>query len=810
MVTPADAPDPVGDRRAPWPLVAAMFLTTLVTLALQVCVSRIMSVTLSYHFAFLIVACAMLGMAASAVTVFLERKGGATAKRLGAPAAAQIAAVLITLGTFGFVFMRADALLLPVQVAASGCALAIAFYYAGYIVAYMLARYAKDVVRLYLIDLLGACVGCIVAVLLLNRFSAPAATLVCAWASAAAGVLLARALGTQQNQRIGVLLFAALTCVTSLALVNPALTRLRFAKLKDQRHVVWERWNSLARVSVKPSGPPNAAWGISELFEGTVPEILWLELDADAGTPIIRNGGKAPPEQTDFLKWDVTASGYWLRPSAESVFIIGGGGGRDVLTAVGFGAKRVDVVEINPAVIEASRDVFGEYSGGVYSLPQVSLAVGNARSSLARRDTRYDLIQMSMIDTWAASMAGSLVLTENTLYTQEAYGLFLSHLKDDGILSISRWYDRSDYGEVARVLSLMGDALERSGAPNPSAHIAVLYTRGQLGQAVATCLMKRSPFAPAEIGELADLGRRMGFKLIWPRIDQATSEAIDVRGIVERDPTLMKASIFDLTPPTDERPFFFNTRKPLESWVAALRDRDLAEGSRSSGLLVCTLLALVAIGYRLLVSPLRAHGLTPRHLLLSTHRGPTAYFAGIGVGFMLIELALIQRYIVFLGHPTYGLSVVLFSLLLFTGVGSFLSGRMRRMLTRQIRWPILCVGAGALARAFLVPPLLLSLQAWSESARIALAMALIAPLATCMGMIFPTGIRILTARGLEELVPWMWGVNGFAAVIASVVGMMIATAWGYTAVIVLAVLAYGLTLAATRALDTGAGQMGSP
>jgi spermidine synthase len=779
-------------ERAPRALLAAMFSTTLVTLALQVAMSRVLSVTLSYHFAFLIVAFAMLGMSASAVRVFLE--GDDAEKGLGPAAAARVAAVLITLGTFGFVFTpTSNRALIAVQLTIAGALLAGAFYYSGYVVAYVLSRWSRDVARLYLVDLAGAAAGCLVAVVLLNQASALTVTLACGCLSAGAAVLVDRT----DKKSLG--LFAALSVLTLAAFASPSVTRLRYAKLRDQRHVMWEKWNDLARVAVYPPDASwEAGWGMSKAFTGVMPENLLLDLDASALTSIVHHGADGPPETTEFLRWDVTASGYWLREGRiGSVFIIGGGGGRDVLTATKFGAKEVRVVEINPAVIEASRDVFGSYSGGIYSLPQVKLSVGNARSKLSQSDERFDVIQMSMIDTWAASMSGQLVLSENTLYTKEAFALFTSHLKDDGILSVSRWYDRTNFGEVARVLVLMGDSLSSAGAAHPSEHIAILYTDGYVGP-VATTLMKRSPFTPEEIDELATLARRMRFRLLWPAIaDLAVRDPIDIRACIDRDPTYARASVFDLEPPSDERPFFFNTKKPLASWIATFRNGEINEGSQSSGILFGTLVILTLVGLRLLIWPLRRSTVTKPRELWTTHRAPSLYFLGIGVGFMLSELALIQRFIVFLGHPTYGLSVVLFSLLLFTGIGSAVSGRLG---LGAVRFALGGVIACALLAAFAVPPLLTSIQGWSLAARVVIAGALIAPLGACMGMAFPTGIRLLGATGRDVLVPWMWGLNGFAGVIASVLGMMLATTFGYTSLLLVAAASYALTFVAARTL----------
>jgi spermidine synthase len=773
-----------------------MFLTTLVTLALQVCASRILSVTQSYHYAFLIVAFAMLGMAASAVTVFVEQQKGDGGKSIGAPRALAIGALLLVGSTFGFAF-GGDRI---VVVLAEG-ALACAFFFCGYVVAFVLARWAKDVARVYLYDLLGASLGCVVAVLLLDRTSPLNVMLACSAALAVAGMLLSR------DKRFAILA-AAIGALALAAFVVPGITRVRYAKIHEQKDVIWERWNSLARVTVRsysrdpehPIGMPS--WGISRKYQGTLPEILWLELDADAGTALIRGGGSASPEALDFLKWDVTSTAYWLRASDKpKVMIIGGGAGRDVLTALTFGAPRVDVIEINPAVIAAAKGAFGDYGGHVYDRPEVHLTIGNARAVLARSSARYDIIQMSMIDTYASSMTGQLVLTENTLYTREAYDIFLAHLNDDGILATTRWYERADYGEVARTMALMGDALERHGAAAPSSQIALLYNAGTaMAGPAATCLMKRSPFTETELAALTALCRDMGFTMLWPNVEGVTAhDPLDVRRTIDRDPAWMKQTPFDLAPPTDERPFFFNTRKTASSWASAFEHRDIGEVSHSSGLLTTLLLMLLVLGFRLLIWPLRETDKLGLRELVSKYRAPVMYFGGIGMGFMLVELALIQRFMVFLGHPTYGLSVVLFSLLLFTAIGSSLSARLRD--PRQVRWPIAGVVVVSLVSAFVVPMILHEVEGADLAVRVIVVVLFVAPLGTCLGMVFPAGVRLLDRAGISRIVPWMWGVNGFAAVIASVIGMMIAMAWGYTAVLVAAIGCYALTYSVSGSID---------
>jgi len=672
---------------------------------------------------------------------------------------------------------------------------------------------------------------------LLNRLPALSVILLCAAGAAVAGILLARAHGAR-GQRRGMVLAALLLAAWGATVLWPSLLQLRFAKGQDQSQVRWERWNSLARVSVTTEIPGTsqaielhqqrqsarvdakqieelrrlwqAGWGTSPTFKGPVLPALWLQLDTDAGTPILENGVAALQEKgkLDFLAWDVTAAAYaWrapLGPPPARVFIVGGGGGRDVLTALSFGAGQVEVVEVNPAVVAAVDDVFGDYSGRVYSHPRVNVTVGDARSELSRRDGRYDLIQMSMIDTWASSMAGSMVMTENSLYTAEAFDLYVSRLAPEGVLSVSRWYDPVRYGESARVLVLMADALRRAGVDRPEDHLAMLTCPGFLDTAVATLILKRAPLDAADRDGLKQLCRERGYKLLWPAQTGSEPAPFDVVGLMQPGGTARATGRFDLTPPTDDRPFFFNIDRPLASWIDAAATGEWTRGSRATLVLGSALLVMCYACLRFVIRPLRATGATGavawRGLL-----PPLVYFGGIGLGFMLIELALIQRYILFLGHPSYAISVVLFALLLFGGCGSYLSGLLgdgRRVGATRVA--LAAILAGTLATALVVPEWLLAAASWSWAARLTLAIALIAPLGLCMGMIFPLGVRHLTAAARTDLVPWMWGINGICGVIASILGMLLAMTLSYTAVLLAGAAAYALTLAVVGRLKAAA------
>ncbi|MFN2428137.1 MAG: spermidine synthase, partial [Candidatus Binatia bacterium] len=500
-----------------------MALLSAVVLLVQITATRLLSATVAYHAAFAVLALVMLALAGSATAVYRDRsnrKPSDAPHDLGPAAGMAIAAGPVVAAT-GLLYIFVGALPWPsalyqaAHFLAAGIGFYACFHACGYAVAWLLAAWPKDVGRVYFADLLGAALGCLLAVPALSTFSPVQLLCLCGVGASFAGFLLA----ADGRVRVRALSVAAVVGVLAVtALLEPSWVRLRSAKMQDQSKVLFEKWNQLARVTVSPEVPGTlqaiellsqsqtpeearaqvlrwtAGWGMSQEWTGSAPESMWIELDTDAGTQILRGGGVRPLEDFDALKWDVTAAAHWLRPGGLGrTFVIGGGGGRDFLTALAFGAKRVDVVELNPLVVAAVEEVFGDYSGRPYSRPGVHYRLGDARSELSRSPDRYDLIQMSMIDTWAASMTGALTLSENALYTREAFHAYLAHLTDPGIFTVSRWYGIETYAETARVLSLMGDALRSAGVAFPENHVAVVFNEATGRQSwVATCMMKRT------------------------------------------------------------------------------------------------------------------------------------------------------------------------------------------------------------------------------------------------------------------------------------------------------------------------------
>jgi hypothetical protein len=357
---------------------------------------------------------------------------------------------------------------------------------------------------------------------------------------------------------------------------------------------------------------------------------------------------------------------------------------------------------------------------------------------------------------------------------------------------------------------LLVDAFRHQGIDNAGPHLIVLENTGYLAMSVITVLAKGSPWTPAELAAVTQLCQQTNFILRWPMITGVTQPCeLDFAALLEGQTSLPGMEEYDLRPPTDDRPFFFNYHLPIKSWVKAIETGDPMRGSRLTVIMLGLLLFMLVAGYSVVIRPLRSLPPRPAGSPPLAYTGPILYFAGIGVGFMLIELAMIQVFALFLGHPTYSITVVLFTLLLFSGLGSGLTSLASSPATA--RWPLLGILAGALA--FLaVPGLLEAAYSWPMPARVALAMVLIAPLALCMGMIFPFGVGWLTTSGRDTLVPWMWGINGLLSVFASVLGMWLAMFLGYSALFPLACLAYALpllTLLRERVAPTALPQSGN-
>jgi spermidine synthase len=580
-----------------------------------------------------------------------------------------------------------------------------------------------------------------------------------------------------------------------LVFTGPAdLFRLRFSKTGTERDVVFERWNSFSRVTVIERGDVQSGWNLSQkapLLKGV--RHKWIQIDGGAATPMLGFTGDFTP--LEFLRYDVSSLGYQVRPQ-RNVAIIGSGGGRDILTAKSLGVESVHAIEINPIIVDLVRNEFADFTQRPYDLPGVTFSVRDGRSFLATSRQQFDHVQISAVDTTAASAAGALALVEQGLYTTEAFLDYYDHLTEDGLLSITRPFHTERLDVTLRMVDLVRTAWVERGVDRPERHLIVIGRRSGKGKGSVwgVMLASRRPFESEEVQQVRDLCKDLGFELLFAPRARDNLEEIEAIIGPDRDSFLSNYSR-NVEATTDDRPFFFYFRKPTRALQRAFSPTATA-GARARiapDLLTRLLLFVVALTFTTAFLIPMALG----RLKLKDARGSGAsllYFAGIGLGFILVEISLLQRYTLLLGQPIYAFAVILSTMLVFSGAGSLASQRVGVDRLRAFsRFALLAILGGISVHVVSMPALLAAAMHWDLPARLAFTVATIAPLALVMGVALPTGMRLME-RSSAPTLAWAWGVNGSLSVLGTVVAMCTSVFLGITTTLMLGLAAYVLAL----------------
>jgi hypothetical protein len=765
--------------------VLAVALISAALLMTELAFTRIFSVTMYYHFAFLAISIALFGLSASGIYVFVARRWllrTAPEPLLAGHALAYSVVTIVAL--VALVRLRVGLNYSPENLRlmlATYCLATLPFFFGGAVLSIAISRYASRVNVVYAFDLAGAATGCLLLIPLLNWMGAPGAVIAAALLAAGAAVLFQPA---GRRRTVGSIAAAIAVLVAPIQLLRPSTFDVRATKGHRDDRVLFSGWNSFSRVAVYDRG--HGDWSLSPRYDGPRPETRFMDIDSAASTPIVRFTGRL--DDVAYLRAELTSLAYHLKeapPKASGGFralVIGPGGGRDLLAALVFGAERIDGVEINPIIVDrVMRDRFREFSGGIYDHPRVRITIDDGRSFVRRSPDRYDIIQASLVDTWAATAAGAYTLSENSLYTTEAFVDYLDHLTDDGVLSITRWVF-----DGLRLVSLAQEACAQRQCDVASQLAIVQHDR------VATFLFKRSPFTESETAALRRLAQELGFTVLYApddrdRASEAASTANPPRQwrtaphdyarlILSPDrEAFYRTYTQDIRPTSDDRPFFFHTTR-LEHQFDLAFGRGGLFGNGLSALLTLMGIsgALVAL---FIVGPLAVTG---RGLLGSGWPRWLSYFGCLGAGFMLIEIPLLQRFVLLLGHPVHSLTVTLFSLLLGTGLGSFASRAIPpERVASRLRLTLLWVVAVAVLASALLSTIIVAVIDWPLSWRIALAVVMLVPAGAIMGVALPAGVRLLATRQ-ETLVPWAWGMNGALSVLGSTTAVFVAMNWGFS------------------------------
>jgi hypothetical protein len=764
---------------APRRILLGVALTSLATIVLELTLTRLFSATMFYHFAFLAISLALFGSGASGVLLYVLR--------VRFPAERAVTHLTISAVLFAASVVLALVVILenPIPPAFPGlhlagplsllyAAAALPFFFAGFTISRAIDAWAPGMSRLYLFDLAGAAAGCLVLVPALDRLGAVDTVLAVAVLAALAGLVFAgREAGRLVRAAAGVAAFAAAV----LLIWNHGARALDIREAKGLREdgVIFSKWNSFSRVTVGRTDDPDR-------------HLIFI--DADAATAVVRNASDSDRHRV--YRDRVEALAYHVAPR-ERVLIIGPGGGVDVMIARIFGARDITAVEVNPLV---AREVmlsepFLSFSGRLYRQPGVRLEVDDARSFIRRSGERYDLVLGTMVDTWAATAAGAFALAENNLYTVEAFRDYLGHLADGGVLSLTRWYQQPP-DQLLRLVSLARASMAELDVPDPSRRLLLVRgARQGQGLATATLLVKNGVFSDDESREAEDFAARMGYEVLY---SPTTRPETDFKRLAEaNDPAeVWDALKSDVTPTRDDSPFFFQSVRLDRLFRPRLAQGEWAKTSLGTTVLLTLVAISILVVALFILGPLflvrgRLHGEPPAgrtSLLL--------YFACLGLAFVLIEVALVQKSVLFLGHPAYALTVVLFSILLSSAGGSGLSGRVARLVP-ALRRLLPAIAAVVVLYVLLLPFLFYGLVHLEAASRMGIVVLVLAPLGVLMGMPMPTGIRLLADRA-PALVPWAWGVNGAASVLGSVGAVALAMMVGFNATLLTGAVLYILAL----------------
>jgi hypothetical protein len=777
-------------------------------LALPRVFTRIFSVVIWHHFSYRIIGIALLG--GGAAGVFLALRGlprDVVKQQLWLYAVGFSLSILLALALVAWVpvdpLRREQLALTVVGLAAYFGILFSMFLMAGLVIAGAFGVWSARAHRLYFADLLGASISTLVTIWVARWLGAPSTLVLLALLG-----LLAATLLNEENARRPWLagLWGIELAIFAWVLLNPVLF-----PIPDSKPLSWAlaasgasepeytRWNPVARVDV--TGPvtvttPMIVGGISsravetQLKEGQEYQLRFVTLDGTSMTGLYAFDGDL--SRFDFLKNAIIAAPYFASAPEPSTLLIGVGGGIDILLARQFDARKITAIDLNSDVVDLVKNRYSDEIGRLAELPGVSIETAEGRSFLTAASEHWDVIQGIGLDNIAALNSGAYVLSESYLYTVEAFELALNRLTPRGVFSWTRASSTPPI-ETLRLAGIAAQALRNRGVADPDKHIIVV---GNEEKSAINLLVSPSPFAVEQVESVRSWAASNAFPILHdPLVPVASAYSEYLRSV---DPIAFESTYpFNINPVTDDAPFYYNY----------FRWRSLLAGGAESGnlssrvpignfiLLIMILFTLVTAALFIILPLWRQsrEGITvpySRQLLI--------YFGALGLGYMFVQIVLIQRFTLFVGYPTLAISVTVFSMLFFSALGSLAAGRLIHD-ALDLRRAVYAVAAAIVIYLLVLPFVLAALLGWSDGMRATASVALIAPLAFLMGMPFPTGIRIVGANA-PPLVPWAWGMNGIFSVLGSTAVVVLSMLSSFSWSLLVAAMAYAVAAVVAPAL----------
>lgn len=777
------------------------------TLTFEITLTRVFAVAQWYHFAFMAVSVALLGFGASGTALSLWPAPARSPQRWMSPLSAAFAVTLLGsyLAINAVPFDSYRIAWEPIQflyLAVYYLALTTPFFFAGLIVGALLSSEAYPVNQIYAANLAGSGLGALTALAGLTWLSAPGMILV-ATALGLAATTSFHLRNTQYAIRNALPLFLTLPLLL-LALHPPAPLDIRMSPYKTLSNllrypgtqITFTGWNAFSRVDAIESPTIRSYPGLSFRYAGPTPAQAGLTVDGDNLTPITAT---ADEEALAFLDALPTAFPYRLVERPRTL-IVEPGGGLEVLQALRHGASHVTAVEDNPLIVDVVRRLYDAYSGQVYTRPEVTVHIetgrGFARRAVAAGQA-FDLIHIALADSFKVVNFGAYSLTESPAYTVEAFRDFYRLLSDDGVLVVPRWLQLPP-SESLRAAATVITALEAEGVARPAEHLLAYRTFKTM-----TLLVRRRPFTPEEVDAARQFVAQQGFDLVaapgitladvnrYNRLEEPMYyQAFQQLLGPERD-RFIAGYLYDISPPTDDRPFFFHyfrwsqldeilvtfgkTWQPFGGGGYLVLFILLGLATLASAGLILLPLAIQRLRRSLHSDPNIHQAQRPRHVTLSTF----VVFFALGIGFLFVEMPLIQHFVVYLGHPTLAFATVLLAILVFSGLGSLAAPRV------PVAPAFLVIALGATLYPVLLRPILSATLGSPLMVRLTVATLSLAPLGVFMGVPFPRALA-LVERIDPRLTPWAWAINGCASVLSAILATMLAVSLGFSLVLVVA------------------------
>ena len=755
----------------PWPhLYLGVALTTLATLLLELSLTRIFSVVFYYHFAFLAISIALFGLGVGGVFSYLVagwkmplfRKLGYLSMVNSVLVIAALAVVIAQKenpGAWGLALVYFTT--------------SLPFFVSGTVVSLAISESVERIHRVYFFDLMGASAGCLLLVPFLNHFGGLSTVMLVAVLFAAAAAIWHSMAGSVKPRAAAVALALAAFAFVFYNNTHDVLA-IRYAKGQKLKKEEFVQWNSFSRIAVRDYS---------------------IFIDADASTGIASfDFAHLTDRERHLLLEEGPALPYDVRPGAKAL-IIGPGGGWDVARALASGSHDITAVEINPIIANTiMRDRYLARSQRIYARPDVHIVVEDGRSFVRRSHARYQVVQATLVDTWASTAAGAFALSENNLYTVDAMRDYFLHLTDDGMAAFTRW-GLEPPRESLRLVVLAMAALNQLGESEPWRHIVVGREGSTQGWgAQDTVLIARQPFRAADLDRARAAIAAAGMRPIFLPDERIPGPFTDL--LRSPDPAAYERDYqYNITPVTDNQPFFFYTVQPRDilSFLehASHRSADYKINKAVPLLFALAAISVLATLIMLALPPVLLGTRLPRQKGVLKF---LLYFVAIGAGYILIEMALIQKFVLLLGHPTYALTVVIFSMLVSSGLGSYFSQRILGKDGRFLNRVLILVAVLVAILAAVLTPLLTAGVGLPLPLKFAITVALIAPAGFVMGMPFPTALRRLE-EWHKPSVRWAWSLNAAASVLGSVGSLVCAIYLGLVQTLLAGGLLYLVALA---------------